>query len=138
MIETFRQRKNELTWSLLLVRVCDLVEPTVADQPPVRQRQVRALGHDRLLHLHHLSHVIASGPERLRPDPLVDAGQHFRIEIVAVVDLSEVPDEVFQLHSLFRLESNKYDCEYSTMACIPISGPTCHGFDSQRSQIFSK
>ena len=49
---------QSFTWPLFLVGVGDLVEPAVADQPPVGDRQVGALGDDRLLNLHDLSHVV--------------------------------------------------------------------------------
>ena len=51
-------RSRSVTWPLFLIGVGDLVEPAVADQPPVRDRQVGALGDDRLLNLHDLSHVV--------------------------------------------------------------------------------
>jgi hypothetical protein len=51
----------------------------------------------------HLSHVIASWTERLRADPFVNSAQHFGIEVVAVVDLAQVPHEIVQLHPLLRL-----------------------------------
>jgi len=86
------------------VRVGDFVEPAVANESPVWHRQVRALGDDRLLHLHHLRHVIAARPERLDPDSFVNTGEHFRVEVVAVVDLAQVPDKVFEFHPFFRLK----------------------------------
>ena len=49
---------QSVTWSLFLIGVGDLVQPTVADQPPVWDGQVGALGDDRLLHLRDLSHVV--------------------------------------------------------------------------------
>ena len=60
---SFALRQNTLTWSVFFVWICDLVQPAIADQSPVRQGEVGALGHDRLLDLHHLSDVVTAGPE---------------------------------------------------------------------------
>ena len=76
------------------MRVVDFVKPAIADKSPMRNGEIRTFRNDRLLNLHHLRHVIAARPERLAPDPLVYSGQHFRIQIVTVIDLSQSANKV--------------------------------------------
>ena len=75
-----------LTWSVFLVWINHLVEPAIADQPPIGHGQVRALGHDRLLHLHHLGHVVRARPELTVTNPLVNSVEHLNVHITPFVD----------------------------------------------------
>ena len=72
---------SALTWPVFFVGIDDLVEPAVADQPPVGQGQTGALGHDGLLDLHHLGHVVATRPELGLSDSVVNPVQHFPANI---------------------------------------------------------
>ena len=112
-----------LTWPVFFVGIDDLVEPAVADQPPVGQGQTGALGHDGLLDLHHLGHVVATRPELGLSDSVVNTVQHFPanmsrhvtpragkqelyslINVTPVVNATKVSDKILNFHSLLRLE----------------------------------
>ena len=71
---------------LFLIRVDDLVQTTVADEAPMRQRQRWLLANDHRLHFHHLRHVIAARLELTQLDPFVDAVQQVGVKVTAVVD----------------------------------------------------
>jgi hypothetical protein len=83
-----------LTRPLLFIWIVDLVETAVANEPAVRHGEIRALGHDRLLDLDDLSHVIASGPELLTADALEDAGQQLVVDVLSVVNSAQVAQKV--------------------------------------------
>ena len=71
---------------LFLIRIDDLVQTTVADEAPMRQRQRRLLANDHRLHFHHLRHVIRARLELAQLDPFVDAVQQVGVKVAAVVD----------------------------------------------------
>ena len=71
---------------LFLIRIDDLVQTTVADEAPMRQRQRRLLANDHRLHFHHLRHVIRARLELAQLDPFVDAVQQVGVKVTAVVD----------------------------------------------------
>ena len=73
----------------------------------MRNGEVGTLGNNGLLHFHDLCDVIAARSKLLTPDPFVNAGQHFNVQVVAVVDCTQVANEIFQLHSLLRLNDEK-------------------------------
>lgn len=92
------------TRPFLLVDVGNLVQSTVAHQPPMRQRQIRFFADNGGLDFHHLGDVIAARFEFVGFDAIVDAGQHVAFDVVTVVDAAQVFDEVLEPHAAFGFQ----------------------------------
>jgi len=89
-----------LTWSVFLVRIRHLVEPAVADQSSIGDSKVGTLGHDRLLDLHHLGHMVRTRPELAVANSFVHPIEHFTVHITSLVNSTKILDEVLRFHSL--------------------------------------
>lgn len=106
------------TGSFLLVNVWYFVQSTIAHQSSMRQRQIRFFAHNRCLYFHHLRHVIGAGLEFVGFDTFVDAHQHVTIDIVAIVNATQILNKIFDTHSTLRFQVRRVqigvqhnDCE---------------------------
>lgn len=90
--------------SFLFVDVGHLVQPTIADQSAVWQRQIRLFANNRRLHFHHLRNMIGARFELVRLHPFIDSGQHIAINVVGVVNSAQIFDKIIDAHSTFRFQ----------------------------------
>lgn len=89
--------------ALLLVDVGNFIKPTIADKSPMGQRKRRFFSNNCRLNLEDLRHMIRGWLEFIYSDSVVDGDKHLPIDVSAIVDASEVLNEVFAAHSTLRL-----------------------------------
>ena len=84
---------------LFLVHVRHLTDSAEADKTPPGSTELWSLVADNcLLDLADLGHVVGALLELAALNPVVDASQHFTIDVRAAVDSSQIPDKILRLH----------------------------------------